>query len=319
MRANLMEKIASRHAVFAACLICAALLGGCETTPSYWDASADWPTPTYFTVVVHRGDSVGRIAARYDIGETELARANDIAPNTRLEPGEVLHVPATRGSRSAVMQDATNERAAYAPPTRHDRQIASEDPAIAPRSITDRDRVTVRNEPAIAPHPRTHLSYVPHVAPAPRPVVAARVTLPTVESGERLSSSSSGGAFAAPVSGRIILAFGETGNGQRNDGINIAAPAGTPIRAAADGTVSYAGNELKGYGNLILIKHDGDYVTAYAHAASIGVARGQHVSKGDVIGTVGQTGDVDQPQLHFEVRQGMKPVDPQPLVMASAS
>ncbi|MGN6517480.1 MAG: murein hydrolase activator EnvC family protein [Rhizomicrobium sp.] len=123
--------------------------------------------------------------------------------------------------------------------------------------------------------------------------------------------------FTAPVSGRIIEGFGAEGGGQRNDGINIAAAAGTPIHAAADGVVTYAGSELKSYGNLILIKHGGDYITAYAHADTIGVARGQRVSRGDVIGTVGDTGDVHQPQLHFEIRHDMKPIDPRPLLTAS--
>ena len=84
-----------------------------------------------------------------------------------------------------------------------------------------------------------------------------------------------------PVSGKIIAGFGATGGGQRNDGINIAAVQGTPIHAAAVGVVTYAGNELKGYGNLILIKHGDSYVTAYAHADSIGVARGLHKIGGD--------------------------------------
>jgi murein DD-endopeptidase MepM/ murein hydrolase activator NlpD len=123
--------------------------------------------------------------------------------------------------------------------------------------------------------------------------------------------------FAVPVSGRIISGFGSTARGERNDGINIAAAAGTPIHAAADGVVTYAGNELKGYGNLILIKHGDTYVTAYAHTNSIGVARGQRVAKGDVIGTVGQTGDVTQPQLHFEIRRNMKPIDPRAILTAS--
>lgn len=123
--------------------------------------------------------------------------------------------------------------------------------------------------------------------------------------------------FVVPVSGRIIAGFGSTGGGERNDGINIAAPAGTPIHAAADGVVTYAGNELKGYGNLILIKHGDTYVTAYAHTNSIGVARGQRVARGDVIGTVGETGDVTQPQLHFEIRRNMKPIDPRAILTAS--
>jgi murein DD-endopeptidase MepM/ murein hydrolase activator NlpD len=124
-------------------------------------------------------------------------------------------------------------------------------------------------------------------------------------------------AFEWPVEGKIIVAFGKGGDGERNDGINIAADLGTPIHAAAAGTVTYAGNELKGYGNLILIKHDNGYVTAYAHAERITVARGDRVDRGDVIGFAGATGDVTSPQLHFEIRQGVKPVDPRPLLLAS--
>jgi murein DD-endopeptidase MepM/ murein hydrolase activator NlpD len=232
MRAKLMEKAGKRSAMFAACAICAAFLGGCQTAPvNGWNDANSW------------------------------------------QHGRASHSTAT-----------------YARPTNRDRRIA-----VAPRAVR-------RVAPDITPR------YKPNYA-----------TAPAIESGERLSADAGNGQFCAPVSGRIIEGFGNIGNGQRNDGINIAAPAGAPIHAAADGTVSYAGNELKGYGNLILIKHDDGFVTAYAHANSIGVARGQRVSKGDVIGTVGQTGDVAQPQLHFELRQGMKPVDPRPLIVASSS
>jgi hypothetical protein len=125
------------------------------------------------------------------------------------------------------------------------------------------------------------------------------------------------GHFIWPLNGAVISTFGSVGNGERNDGINIAAKMGEPIHAAAGGTVTYAGNELKGYGNLILIRHDDGYVTAYAHAQSIGVNRGDHVEKGQVIGLAAvSTGDVDSPQLHFEIRRGVEPVDPKPLLMA---
>ena len=122
--------------------------------------------------------------------------------------------------------------------------------------------------------------------------------------------------FVWPVNGRIISNFGTTSDGERNDGINIAATLGEPIRAAATGTVSYAGNELRGYGNLVLIRHDDGYVTAYAHAESITVTRGDRVLKGQVIGYAGDTGDVVRPQLHFEIRRGIEPVDPAPLLVA---
>ena len=124
-------------------------------------------------------------------------------------------------------------------------------------------------------------------------------------------------AFAWPVTGPIIADFGGTLNGGRNDGINIATPYGAPIHAAAAGQITYAGNELRGYGNLVLIKHDDGYVTAYAHAERIVVNRGDYVAKGQIIGYAGQTGDVTSPQLHFEIRKGVQPVNPRSLLVAS--
>ena len=120
--------------------------------------------------------------------------------------------------------------------------------------------------------------------------------------------------FVWPVNGRVISSFGSTAGGERNDGINIAADYGEPIRAAADGTVTYAGNDLKSYGNLVLIRHGDNYVTAYAHSERILVGRGDHVAKGQVIAYAGSTGDVSQPQLHFEIRRGVSPVNPRPLL-----
>jgi len=117
-------------------------------------------------------------------------------------------------------------------------------------------------------------------------------------------------AFAWPVSGRVISDFGATANGGKNDGINIAAAWGTPIHASAAGTVSYAGSELKDYGNLVLVKHSGGYTTAYAHAERLVVARGDFVARGQVIGYTGQTGDVSTPQVHFEIRSATMPVNP---------
>jgi murein DD-endopeptidase MepM/ murein hydrolase activator NlpD len=125
--------------------------------------------------------------------------------------------------------------------------------------------------------------------------------------------------FQWPVSGRVVSNYGGTVSGERNDGINIAATEGEPVHAAAAGTVTYCGNELKGYGNLVLIRHDGGYVTAYAHADSILVARGDRVSGGQVIATAGATGDVSAPQLHFEIRRGVRPVDPRSLLPRSVA
>jgi murein DD-endopeptidase MepM/ murein hydrolase activator NlpD len=125
--------------------------------------------------------------------------------------------------------------------------------------------------------------------------------------------------FAWPVSGKVISDFGAANNGERNDGINISAPMDTPIHASASGTVTYSGNELKAYGNLILIRHDDGYVTAYAHADKILVVKGQTVTRGQIIGYSGSSGDVSSPQLHFEIRHDTHPVDPKGLLVARDS
>jgi murein DD-endopeptidase MepM/ murein hydrolase activator NlpD len=123
--------------------------------------------------------------------------------------------------------------------------------------------------------------------------------------------------FAWPLKGRVILNYGATDSGERNDGINIAATQGEPVHASASGTVSYCGNELKGYGNLVLIRHDNGYITAYAHVDSFTVGRDDRVAAGQVIGYAGSTGDVATPQLHFEIRRGVHPVDPKALLPKS--
>ena len=110
--------------------------------------------------------------------------------------------------------------------------------------------------------------------------------------------------------GRIISKFGAKGKGLHNDGLNIAAAAGSPVLAAENGVVAYDGNELGGFGNLVLIKHSGNFVTAYAHNAELLVRRGQKVRRGQAIAKVGRTGTVARPQLHFEIRKGRRPVNP---------
>ena len=119
-----------------------------------------------------------------------------------------------------------------------------------------------------------------------------------------------GKKFAWPVKGKIISEYGSHGAGQYNDGINIAGKAGAAIKAADAGTVVYANDELKGYGNLILIKHEKGWITAYAHNEKLLVKKGQKVTKGQKIATMGQTGNVSSPQLHFEIRYKTKVVNP---------
>jgi murein DD-endopeptidase MepM/ murein hydrolase activator NlpD len=150
---------------------------------------------------------------------------------------------------------------------------------------------------------------------APKQEVAENTATPdtqkTVSPEQPVQMADAGAAgFRWPVRGKIISEFGAKPNGLKNEGINISVPEGTSVRAAGDGVVAYAGNELKGYGNLVLVRHAGGWVTAYAHAKELFVKRGDTVKRGDVIAKAGQTGSVSSPQLHFEVRKGAVAMDP---------
>lgn len=148
--------------------------------------------------------------------------------------------------------------------------------------------------------------------------VTPRAKPPLDEKRETAEAAPADGAptFDWPVSGRIIAGFGPSDEGLYNEGINIAVPEGTPVRASASGTVRYAGNELKGYGNLVLIEHAGGFVTAYAHNQTLTVKRGQKIERGAVLARSGQTGNVTSPQLHFEIRKGTQSVDPRKYLVA---
>ncbi len=178
--------------------------------------------------------------------------------------------------------------------TQHTRHVASNTSGGA--------KTYTYEEPGARPTPRPAPNYVTRNVTPYSPITSAPLA-PVVVSGNAP-------AFAWPVSGRVISDFGSTSSGGKNDGINIATSMSAPIHASASGTVTYAGDELKNYGNLVLVKHSGGYTTAYAHADRLVVSRGDFVAKGQVIGYSGQTGDVTSPQLHFEIRSATTPVNP---------
>jgi murein DD-endopeptidase MepM/ murein hydrolase activator NlpD len=153
------------------------------------------------------------------------------------------------------------------------------------------------------PTPRPALSRLAQAEPSPRPSFTPVGYSPSAPASNAVS-------FAWPAAGPVISDFGMTSTGGKNDGINIATPMDAPIHAAASGTVIYADDGLKGYGNLVLVKHADGFTTAYAHADRLVVSRGDFVAKGQVIGYTGKTGDVSSPQLHFEIRAGTTPVNP---------
>ena len=183
--------------------------------------------------------------------------------------------------------------------------------APAPSELSPPPRPRVR-PPELAsaqpePAPQQQETTSPPVAkPAPQPAPRPK---PKPQSASVATPGKSGG-FLAPVEGPIIAGFGNQADGRRNDGVNIAAPKGSPVRASDGGEVVYAGDALQGYGNLVLVKHKNGWVTAYAHLDSILAKRGEKVRRGQTIGTVGSSGGVARPQLHFEMRRNNKAVDP---------
>jgi murein DD-endopeptidase MepM/ murein hydrolase activator NlpD len=278
-------------------------LAGCEGDIPLV-ADSDYPQATYYTVVVRPGDTVSRIAARYDASPDDVADLNKLTDASHIRPGQTLRIPADgSATREAVLGEASNGSARnYAPPPK----------PIDVNEFSSRERVAVR---ALPPVSSTKTQTATRVADKemPRQIAAESSGGEATDDGY---ASRTDARFAWPVAGEVISPFGTYGRGERNDGINIAASEGTPIHAAAAGTVTYAGNGLKGYGNLVLIQHEGGYITAYAHAGSIDVNRGEHVERGQIIGLAGATGDVDRPQLHFEIRKGVQPVNPR-LLLAS--
>jgi len=239
------------------------------------------------------GDTLYSIAQRYDVVLYELARLNDIDAPYTIRLGEVLVIPADDKTPPAPTRNAPVRKTAPAPQTAA--VPSPQPPAQKPRQMA---RVPVPTPSAASSSVRTggdiHV-VPPKKPPSPVPPPAART----------------GRGFVWPVKGPLMSNFGTKSGGLRNDGINIIAPKGAPVRAAENGVVAYAGNEIRGFGNLLLIKHADGYVTAYAHNHDLLVKRGQRVKRGQKIATVGQSGSVSRPQLHFEIRKGRRPQDPE--------
>ena len=182
----------------------------------------------------------------------------------------------------------------------------------APYNIKIGDELLVENAEIITT--KTTTTATTAATPIPAPAKTAAAT-PVIKSNAAVKlpklDARSAAKFSWPVRGKIITGFGPTRSGLNNDGINIAASAGTSVLAAENGNVAYAGNEMKGYGNLLIIQHAGGWMTIYGHLDRFIVRRGDKVSVGQKIGSVGNTGKVSEPQLHFEIRKGSKAYDPQ--------
>lgn len=221
--------------------------------------------------IVRRGETLYAISRQYGVDTASLARANRLRSPYTIHVGQRLFLPF--GTRPGV---------ASAPPF----QVARAQPS----------RKTLSDAPGTSASP----SVSGEAQPRPKPVFRPAPPVPPRDAG----------GFVWPVEGRVLSSFGAKAASLHNDGLNIAAPMGAPVRAADNGVVAYAGDKIRGFGNMLLIKHSDGLITAYAHADKLLVARGDVVSRGQVVARVGKSGGIDAPQLHFEVRKGSQAVDP---------
>ena len=225
-------------------------------------------------ITVARGDTLYSISRKYSVPVNDLAVMNKLTAPFELSVGQKLCVPDLKSAQKPIKTEKSEVV-----------KVKKETKTVTKKESTSIQPVKVAKESVkkISSDPSKKL-----------PTISAR------------SSSK----FAWPVRGKILSAYGAKSNGLFNDGINISASRGTAVKAAENGVVAYAGNEVKGMGNLIIIQHSDGWMTVYAHMDSMNVRRGARVKVGQQIGTVGETGKVDSPQLHFEIRKGTKAYNP---------
>ena len=259
-------------------------------------------------MIVHTGDNLYCISKRYNLPIQDIITLNKIAPPYNLYDGQRLKLPAPRkynvqyrdslyrisrmfGVSVTDIVRTNNLNAPYHLKSGQELRI----PTRSSRRYyyVDDEKVSVRSGAVTNTVEK----------PQSKPYLAKPQT--------QTISATSSGQFRWPVRGRVVSSYGPKDKGLHNDGVNISAPRGAGVVSAKSGTVVYTGNALEGFGNLVIIRHENGWVTAYAHLDRISVKRGQTVQTGQSIGTVGSTGRVDSPQLHFEIRRGSEALNPQ--------
>jgi murein DD-endopeptidase MepM/ murein hydrolase activator NlpD len=275
-----------------------------EVTPAPAPIATSTPGSTY---KVQKGDTPHDIAEKLGVDEKALIARNNLNPNN-VRIGQVLVVP-EQGAQPVVAANETSPPESSANPAvrvvktetilapggtslaeEEDQSVAEE---VKPAGTADAKQEGAANKLAASPETTgDDSSRVANVGDLPTP--------------DPMSSNS----FRWPVKGRVVAEFGARPDGGHNDGIDVAVPQGTSVMAAENGVVAYAGSELKGYGNLVLVRHANNWVSAYANNEELLVKRGDKVRRGQIIAKAGATGAVSQPQVHFELRKGSRPVDP---------
>ena len=239
------------------------------------------------THVVAPGDNLWGLARRYDTTRAAIAAKNGLSMDATLRVGQSLAIPQPGETTVEVASAAPAVQPEQAPAVAEPAPVEIETPAV---------------EAPVQPAP----TEVAVTAPEPTSQAAPKTDMAATEK----ASGGSADEFRWPVRGRVISEFGSKPDGQKNDGINLVVPEGTPVKASRDGEVIYAGSELEGYGNLVLVRHPGNWVTAYAHNSELLVKRGDQVRRGQPVAKAGRSGSVSFPQVHFEIRKGATPVDP---------
>jgi murein DD-endopeptidase MepM/ murein hydrolase activator NlpD len=258
--------------------------------------------------VVQPGDSLFAIASKTGAGATAIADANNLRPPYPIRTGDRLQIPGGRyhkvGSGETGIAIARAYNAVWA-------DIVMMNALQPPYTLQVGQNLLLPSTAVVNPSPvemtpemraAAFTLNIDDIVTGGQPAGLAQIaTNPT---------TSFAGRFAWPVQGAIIGRFGSQGGGRVNDGLNIAVASKTPVLAAASGTVVYSGNEIGVFGGLVLVDHGGGWITAYGHLGSLNVTKGDRVAAGQVLGGVGETGYVSQPQLHFEIRKDRKPLNP---------
>ena len=288
-------------------------------------------------LTVEYGDSLGHIAQRYGVAAAAIIVLNELSHPYWLHTGQRLALP-----RADFTVARLDEPPAETPPYANGEPVIAvaeieADPAT-PDSVepeehahaesaapVPRTRATlalridlkpeepaplIRVEPEAPERPRTPGLRVARAEPEATPPRPTLYALARQSESDNVPLPPTRNTFLWPIEGRVISGFGAKPGGRHNDGINIAAPVGSAIRASQSGVVAYAGNELRGYGNLVLIRHNDGWMTAYAHNDSLLVGKGDVVRRGQVISHSGRSGGVSHPQAHFEIRRDGEPQDP---------
>lgn len=256
--------------------------------------SAAKNSPRQNQIEIKSGDTLYLVARKANVSIRDLIKENNLNAPYNLKQGDILTLPRAQYHEVKTGDSLYSISRTY---NMNLDQLVSLNDLKQPYSVKVGERLRVSaNKPE---------NLVKAAAKEEPQVISSKE-----EQGFFAKNFSKSGKFSWPIKGKIISKFGPKSGGLYNDGVNILAKEGSDVRAAQDGVVAYVGNELKGYGNLVIVKHQGGFVTAYAHLKDAAVKRGQKVNKGDKIARVGMSGNVDAPQLYFGLRKGRDAVDP---------